>query len=40
MWGGELQYGDRENHSDGFSSDDFRVQFSFKYNFGYSWGSQ
>jgi hypothetical protein len=40
MWGGELQYGDRENNSDGFSSDDFRVQFSFKYNFGYSWGSQ
>jgi hypothetical protein len=38
MWGGELQYGERENNSDGFSSDDFRVQFSFKYNFGYSWG--
>lgn len=38
MWGGELQYGKRENFSDGFTSDDLRVQFSFKYNFGYSWG--
>jgi hypothetical protein len=38
MWGGELQYGERENNSDGFSSDDLRIQFSFKYNFGYSWG--
>ena len=33
MTGVELQWGDRENFTDGFSSDDFRVQFSFKYNF-------
>jgi hypothetical protein len=38
MWGGELQWGDRENNSDGFTSDDLRIQFSFKYSFGYSWG--
>jgi hypothetical protein len=36
--GGELQWGKRENFSDGFSSDDFRVQFSFKYNFSYKLG--
>ena len=29
----ELQWGDRENFEDGFSSDIFKVQFSFKYNF-------
>jgi hypothetical protein len=29
----ELQYGKRENFSDGFTSDDVRLQFSFKYNF-------
>jgi hypothetical protein len=33
MVGAELQYGKRQNFSDGFSSDDFRVQFSFKYSF-------
>jgi len=33
MIGGELQWGRRENFLDGFKSDDFRVQFSFKYNF-------
>ena len=38
MVGGELQWGKRENFSDGFSSDDFRVQFSFKYNFSYKVG--
>jgi len=38
MWGGELQYGKRDNFSDGFSSDDFRIQFSFRYNFSYGWG--
>jgi hypothetical protein len=40
MWGGELQYGKRDNYTDGFSSDDVRVQFSVKYNFGYSWGGK
>jgi hypothetical protein len=29
----ELQWGKRENFNDGFSSDDFKVQFSFKYSF-------
>ncbi len=33
MMGGELQWGRRENFSDGFHSDGFKVQFSFKYNF-------
>jgi len=33
MVGGELQWGRRENFSDGFSSDGFKLQFSFKYNF-------
>lgn len=40
MWGGELQWGDRENFSDGFTSDDLRFQISVKYNFGYSWGGK
>ena len=29
----ELQYGKRENFEDGFTSEDVRLQFSFKYNF-------
>jgi hypothetical protein len=33
MVGGELQWGRRENFSDGFSSDAVKIQFSFKYNF-------
>ena len=33
MVGGELQWGRRENFLDGFKSDDFRIQFSFRYNF-------
>jgi len=33
MVGGEVQYGKRTNFLDGFSSDDFRIQFAFKYNF-------
>jgi hypothetical protein len=33
-FGGELQWGQRNNWRDGFTSDDFRVQFGFKYNFG------
>ena len=33
MMGGELQWGTRENFSDGFAGDGFKVQFSFKYNF-------
>ena len=33
MIGGEFQWGRRENFLDGFKSDDFRIQFSFRYNF-------
>lgn len=33
MVGTELIYGKRENFLDGFKSDDFHLQFSFKYNF-------
>jgi hypothetical protein len=40
MVGGEFQWGRRENFSDGFSSDDFRLQFSVKYNFSYRLGGQ
>jgi hypothetical protein len=38
MVGAELQYGDRENFSDGFKSEDYRVQFSFKYSFSRKFG--
>ena len=38
MIGGELQWGRRENFSDGFSSDGLKVQFSFKYNFSWKLG--
>jgi len=38
MFGPELQWGQRQNNSDGFSVSDFRVQFSVKYNFGKVWG--
>ena len=33
MMGGEFQWGRRENNSDGFHSDGYKLQFSFKYNF-------
>jgi len=33
MLGGELQFGRRENFDDGWTEDDVRLQFSFKYNF-------
>ena len=38
MVGGELQWGRRENFSDGFHSDGLKLQFSFKYNFSYKLG--
>ena len=38
MVGGELQWGRRENFADGFQSDGFKVQFSFKYNFSWKLG--
>jgi hypothetical protein len=38
MLGPELQWGRRENFRDGFTVDDYRVQFSVKYNFGHTFG--
>ncbi len=36
--GGELLYGDRKTFLNGFSADDFRFQFSFKYSFSQMFG--
>jgi hypothetical protein len=38
MMGAELQWGRRQNFSDGFSSDGVKLQFSFKYNFSHKLG--
>jgi hypothetical protein len=38
--GPEIQWGRRENFRDGFTSDDFRVQFSAKFNFDYGLGGK
>ena len=38
MMGGEFQWAHRENISDGFSVNDFRLQFSFKYSFSHKVG--
>jgi hypothetical protein len=38
MMGGELQYAHRSNNSDGFKSDDVRMEFSFKYSFSFKVG--
>ena len=38
MVGGELQWGRRENFSDGFASDGVKAQFSFRYNFSWKLG--
>jgi hypothetical protein len=38
MMGIEGQWGKRANHSDGFTSDDWRIQLGFKYNFSHVWG--
>jgi hypothetical protein len=38
MFGLEFQWGRRENNSDGFGADDFRLQFSAKYAFSASIG--
>ena len=40
MAGAELQWGRRQNFDDGFSSDDLRLQISFKYNFSYTLGGK
>ena len=38
MVGGEFQYGYRKNFNDGWSVPDYRIQFSFKYNFSFRIG--
>ena len=38
MFGPEIQWGRRENFEDGFTSDDLRIQFTVKYNFGRTFG--
>jgi hypothetical protein len=38
MVGGEFQWGRRTNFSDGFQSDGYKLQFSFKYNFSHRLG--
>ena len=40
MVGGELQYGDRRNFEDGFTSDTWRVQFSIRANFSSMFGGK
>jgi hypothetical protein len=40
LLGPEVQWGKRENFTDGFTSDDVRIQFSAKYNFGLSLGGK
>ncbi|NOZ93996.1 MAG: hypothetical protein GXP47_04525 [Acidobacteria bacterium] len=39
MIGGELQYGYRENYSDGWDYDELRVQFSARYRFSFGLGA-
>jgi len=36
MMGGEFQWGRRANHSDGYIYNDYRIQFSFKYDFAFT----
>jgi len=38
MMGGEFQWGRRENNSDGWQYDGYKLQFSFKYNFSHKIG--
>jgi hypothetical protein len=40
LLGPELQWAQRENFEDNWKVDDFRVQFSFKYNFSYDLGGK
>ena len=40
MAGGEFQWGQRHNFTDGFSVDDYRIQVSFKYNFSWMLGGK
>ena len=40
MVGAELQWAERDNFRDGYSSDDFRIQFSAKYSFSATFGGR
>jgi len=40
MFGPEIQWGNRKNFRDGFTSDDLRFQFSVKYNFSHKFGGE
>jgi hypothetical protein len=40
LLGPEIQWGKRENFADGFTSDDFRIQFSVKWSFSLSMGGE
>lgn len=40
MVGGEFQWGRRNNFTDGFQYDDYRIQASFRYNFDYKLGGE
>jgi len=40
MLGSEFIWGRRDNFTDGFSADDYRLQFSFKYNFSFKLGGE
>jgi hypothetical protein len=40
MFGGELQWGARDNADDGFSVDQFRFQFSVKSNYSFKFGRE
>ena len=40
MVGAEMQYAERDNFRDGYSSDDFRIQFSAKYSFSATFGGR
>ena len=40
MFGPELEWGRRSNFDDGFSVNDWKLQFSVKYNFSHTVGAQ
>ena len=40
MMGGEVQWGRRENFDDGFDVNDFRLQFSVRFNFAQVFGGE
>ena len=40
MAGGEFIWGRRQNFADGWVYDDYRIQFSFRYNFAFKFGGK